>query len=144
MSTTRNSVGERDWQSMDIVDEQASPETPIFLSKFPLAFIRRVARAPSSVTAALSAGVLVCFLWILAPPGFFRGLAHHPGPPPPPKWNWPPFLAEQSSKPKPSGVNWDARAEDVKKAFLHAYHGYEQYAMPADELQPLTNGRINK
>ena len=36
-------------------------------------------------------------------------------------------------------VNWDARANAVKEAFVHAYHGYETHAFPEDELLPLTN-----
>ncbi|KAJ6582035.1 glycoside hydrolase family 47 protein [Mycena capillaripes] len=35
---------------------------------------------------------------------------------------------------------WNQRAMDVKRAFLHAYHGYEQYAAPHDELTPLSSG----
>ncbi|KAL1745201.1 glycoside hydrolase family 47 protein [Schizophyllum fasciatum] len=34
---------------------------------------------------------------------------------------------------------WDSRAERVKKAFRHAYHGWEQYAAPHDELKPISN-----
>lgn len=36
-------------------------------------------------------------------------------------------------------VDWDVRANAVKQAFIHAYHGYETYAFPEDELLPLTN-----
>ena len=36
-------------------------------------------------------------------------------------------------------VDWAARANAVKQAFVHAYHGYEAYAFPGDELLPLTN-----
>ena len=36
-------------------------------------------------------------------------------------------------------VNWAARANAVKQAFVHAYHGYETHAFPEDELLPLTN-----
>jgi hypothetical protein len=36
-------------------------------------------------------------------------------------------------------VDWAARANAVKQAFAHAYHGYETYAFPEDELLPLTN-----
>jgi hypothetical protein len=39
---------------------------------------------------------------------------------------------------------WDQRAEQVKRAFLHAYHGYEQYAAPHDELTPLSSGFSDK
>ncbi|KAJ7097275.1 glycoside hydrolase family 47 protein [Mycena belliarum] len=35
---------------------------------------------------------------------------------------------------------WDERAVQVKRAFIHAYHGYEQYAAPHDELAPLSSG----
>ncbi|TCD63845.1 hypothetical protein EIP91_004887 [Steccherinum ochraceum] len=34
---------------------------------------------------------------------------------------------------------WAERAEDVKRAFVHAYGAYEKYAFPRDELFPLTN-----
>lgn len=36
-------------------------------------------------------------------------------------------------------ADWPARAGAVKRAFAHAYHGYETYAFPQDELLPLTN-----
>ena len=39
---------------------------------------------------------------------------------------------------------WETRAKDVKEAFLHAYHGYEKYAAPSDELLPLSDSRVNK
>ena len=39
---------------------------------------------------------------------------------------------------------WDNRAERVKKAFRHAYHGWEQYAAPHDELKPISNTYIDK
>ncbi|KAJ7645912.1 glycoside hydrolase family 47 protein, partial [Mycena polygramma] len=34
---------------------------------------------------------------------------------------------------------WSQRAAQVKSAFVHAYHGYEQYAAPHDELTPLSS-----
>jgi hypothetical protein len=39
---------------------------------------------------------------------------------------------------------WIERAVQVKEAFRHAYHGYEQYAFPHDELLPVSNGSIDK
>ncbi|KAF7794404.1 hypothetical protein EIP86_005538 [Pleurotus ostreatoroseus] len=45
--------------------------------------------------------------------------------------------------PNATPEEWRARAEQVKQAFLHAYHGYEQYAAPHDELKPLTNRSID-
>lgn len=43
-----------------------------------------------------------------------------------------------------SARTWDARAGAVKDAFQHAYHGWERYAKPADELLPLSEHRQNK
>ena len=39
---------------------------------------------------------------------------------------------------------WHGRADQVKAAFLHAYHGYEQYAFYHDELRPLSNMSVDK
>jgi len=39
---------------------------------------------------------------------------------------------------------WTSREEAVKQSFLHAYHGYEEYAFPADELRPLANNSVQK
>lgn len=39
---------------------------------------------------------------------------------------------------------WEARAEEVKDAFRHAYHSYEEIAFPHDELKPLSNGSVDK
>lgn len=55
-----------------------------------------------------------------------------------------PAPPEEPLPPPPPAVNWTARAEQVKQAFLHAYHGYEEFASPADELLPLSNKSINK
>ena len=41
-------------------------------------------------------------------------------------------------------ADWPARANAVKQAFAHAYHGYETYAFPEDELFPLTNSSGTK
>ncbi|KAG6890079.1 hypothetical protein C0995_012028 [Termitomyces sp. Mi166 len=34
---------------------------------------------------------------------------------------------------------WEETAAQVRRAFLHAYHGYERYAAPHDQLLPLSN-----
>ncbi|KAJ3516944.1 hypothetical protein NLJ89_g817 [Agrocybe chaxingu] len=48
------------------------------------------------------------------------------------------------TEPEPPLVSkWQARADMVKAAFLHAYHGYEKYAAQSDELRPVTNRSIN-
>ena len=39
---------------------------------------------------------------------------------------------------------WEKRAQEVKAAFVHAYSNYEKYAFPADELLPLSKGKVNK
>ena len=39
---------------------------------------------------------------------------------------------------------WETRAKEVKDAFLHAYHGYEKYAAPSDELLPVSDSRVNQ
>jgi len=49
---------------------------------------------------------------------------------------WPTRTEEEVLGPH---VNWAARANAVKQAFVHAYHGYEAHAFPEDELLPLTN-----
>lgn len=36
------------------------------------------------------------------------------------------------------------RAEAVREAFSHAYRSYEKFAMPMDELKPLTNETVQK
>ncbi|KAF9561220.1 glycoside hydrolase family 47 protein [Agrocybe pediades] len=41
------------------------------------------------------------------------------------------------------GLSWGEKAQKVKEAFLHAYHGYEKYAAPGDELKPLADSRID-
>ncbi|KAF8840808.1 glycoside hydrolase family 47 protein [Paxillus ammoniavirescens] len=38
---------------------------------------------------------------------------------------------------------WADRAAQVKNAFLHAYHGYERFAFPHDELRPISNTSID-
>lgn len=43
-----------------------------------------------------------------------------------------------------SPKQWKQRATAVKGAFQHAWRGYEQYAMPHDELCPLTNMSFDK
>ena len=39
---------------------------------------------------------------------------------------------------------WEERAEQVKEAFLFAYHAYERLAMPHDELRPVSGGHVDK
>ena len=53
---------------------------------------------------------------------------------------WPLYDPSKPTSPE----EWRRRAEAVKEGFLHAYHGYETYAMPHDELMPLTNRSVDK
>ncbi|KAF9645503.1 glycoside hydrolase family 47 protein [Thelephora ganbajun] len=58
----------------------------------------------------------------------------------PPPHLWPTHPVEEAEFDVPDrNVDWAARANAVKQAFAHAYHGYEAYAFPEDELLPLTN-----
>lgn len=52
---------------------------------------------------------------------------------------WPTHPVEEGFDVPDRNVNWPSRANAVKQAFAHAYHGYETYAFPEDELLPLTN-----
>ena len=58
---------------------------------------------------------------------------------------WPVYPEEEGTFDIPDrSVDWTARATAVKQAFAHAYHGYETYAFPEDELLPLTNSSETK
>jgi hypothetical protein len=46
--------------------------------------------------------------------------------------------------PNTTPEEWRNRAEQVKAAFVHAYHGYEEHAWRWDELRPMTNQSQNK
>ncbi|KAH9951163.1 glycoside hydrolase [Amylocystis lapponica] len=52
----------------------------------------------------------------------------------------PAIVVEQSEN---TTALWNSRAEQVKQAFLHAYHGYETHAFPHDELRPLSNMSVD-
>lgn len=39
---------------------------------------------------------------------------------------------------------WPGRAAKVRNAFIHAYTGYQTYALPYDELLPVKAGKVNK
>jgi len=48
------------------------------------------------------------------------------------------FLAAVRSKASPSDTQWQAKADEVREAFLHAWRGYERHAWGNDELQPIS------
>lgn len=50
------------------------------------------------------------------------------------RWTPPPVAASRTPP-----AEWQRRADQVKQAFLHAYHGYETHAMLHDEIRPLSN-----
>ncbi|KAF7348598.1 alpha-1,2-Mannosidase [Mycena venus] len=43
----------------------------------------------------------------------------------------------------PEGDLWASRANEVRKAFAHAYRGYQAHALPYDELLPVSGDRVN-
>ncbi|KAJ7323022.1 glycoside hydrolase family 47 protein [Mycena albidolilacea] len=43
----------------------------------------------------------------------------------------------------PPGDLWAGRANEVRKAFAHAYRGYQARALPYDELLPVSGDRVN-
>ena len=103
----------------------------------------------------LGAGVLLWTLWYLTSPlqyvdPFLHGdHPPHPPPGPPPPHHRPPDATDiHPPPPLPPPLQpptlWTSRAEKVKGAFLHAYHGYQQYAFEHDELLPLTNHSVDK
>ncbi|TFK74962.1 glycoside hydrolase family 47 protein [Pluteus cervinus] len=51
--------------------------------------------------------------------------------------------SQQEIFPEVSSEEWACRADQVKQGFKHAYHSYEKYAAPYDELLPITHGKIN-
>lgn len=83
-------------------------------------------------------------------PSYITGLIPRPphsfpgGPPGSDKFDDPWHQHGHEHPPNATPEEWRARAEQVKQAFLHAYHGYEQYAAPHDELKSLTNRSIDK
>ncbi|KAJ7819830.1 glycoside hydrolase [Mycena olivaceomarginata] len=46
-------------------------------------------------------------------------------------------------KPRTPGDLWAGRANEVRKAFAHAYRGYQARALPYDELLPVSGDRVN-
>ncbi|KAG9026518.1 hypothetical protein FRB95_008744 [Tulasnella sp. JGI-2019a] len=48
-------------------------------------------------------------------------------------------LPPSHSLPSPEQLLWSNRAAEVKAAFSYAYHDYERFAFPHDELEPLTS-----
>ncbi|OCH84615.1 seven-hairpin glycosidase [Obba rivulosa] len=85
-----------------------------------------------SLCFAASVVLVVTTLYYLALPDSYS---------PAPHWApAPPIQDESSALPDV----WEDRAEQVKRAFLHAYRGWETHAAPHDELLPLTNRSSDK
>ncbi|KAI0630670.1 seven-hairpin glycosidase [Trametes polyzona] len=78
---------------------------------------------------------------------------HHypPPPPPPPGQRPPPPPFAGPPRPPPGGppaharpaTTWSERADAVRDAFLHAYHGYLRHAGEHDELLPVSEGFVD-
>lgn len=140
------------WREMTIVTDGASPSYRRILRIKPL-------RSVSRLTFVVAGGAIFC-LWLMITQfdalSFTRPYPQPHGRPPPgvhrPHFDFdlddapelpPPSRPESPAAPV-STVDWEARAEEVKKMFVRAYHAYEKYASPADELRPMTNGTIDK
>ena len=116
---------------------------PIFTSTRLISVLRlKPFRVLSRSGFLIILGTITCLWLIFAQFGSVPFRSGPPFPPPsrpPPGFRPPPFDGSQAGP-----EEWAARAEKVKEAFLHAYHGYEKYASPNDELLPLSNGSVNK
>jgi hypothetical protein len=102
--------------------------------------LRRVGLSPR---ALLYAGLAVVGTWTLYSTLLFRS-----GPPLAPGSGHE-FEDDLMRRPIPTGLHpapstWEGKADRVREAFLHAYHGWETLAAPADELLPLSEGKVNK
>lgn len=67
------------------------------------------------------------------------GYGRHPTPPgshPRPSKSRPPY--------KGPVTVWSSRADQVRNAYLHAWNGYQRLAAPADELLPVSGGKVDK
>ncbi|RPD58911.1 seven-hairpin glycosidase [Lentinus tigrinus ALCF2SS1-7] len=92
-------------------------------------------RSARYITAAVAAVFVVSTLYYIQIP------AGHPPSDRFSSWNDPPRPWQRPIT--PSSPVWDARAAQVKQAYLHAYEGYLKYAEGYDELRPLSNTGIN-
>ena len=116
---------------------------PVFTSARLFSVLRlKPFRALSRSWFLIALGAVTSLWLIIAQFGSFPFRSGPPFPPPsrpPPGFRPPPFDGSQVGS-----EEWAARADKVKEAFLHAYHGYEKFASPSDELLPISNGSINK
>ena len=94
------------------------------------------ARSTRYLFAAVAAVMVVSTLYYLQIPEYAHLTEHLPA------WN-PPSNPWQHPA-TPLSPIWDARADQVKKAYQHAYQGYLKYANGFDELRPLSNTGRNK
>lgn len=99
-------------------------------------------------------------LWFLAPyllhldghrppPGHGHGHMTRPNdggrhPPMPGMFPHPPVYIPPPPPYKGPSTIWSTRADQVKDAYLHAWSGYQRLAAPADELLPVSGGKVDK
>lgn len=133
-SPTTSRTDERGWRSMVIDNEHFSSRILSFLRPKPTRFLARIIPLVFVGTLVLSWFVLSQ----LGPPHFLRG-------------RLPPLSIFEGDEDelewrfgKGPNADWPARAARVRQSFLHAYHGYEAYAAPRDELLPLSNLSTDK
>jgi hypothetical protein len=97
--------------------------------------LHRIGVSPRALLYAVVALVGTWFLYSTF--GFYTTPTDRAG------WKLPNHNDERLLLP-PAPPTWDGKAQRVREAFLHAYHGWEDHAAPADELLPLSEGRVNK
>ncbi|KAG6909355.1 hypothetical protein DXG01_000955 [Tephrocybe rancida] len=81
--------------------------------------------------------------YYISPPYFPGHHKYRPPPPPHAHQPWihaglPPKSPSDTEPPILHDPKWAIRAAKVRDAFVHAYEGYRLYALPKDELEPVT------
>ncbi|KAK7687285.1 hypothetical protein QCA50_009790 [Cerrena zonata] len=95
-----------------------------------------VGRLRYVVPALFLLGIIVLgWPWFAPPP------PHHFGPGSEP-FHWHPHAPPPKIGPHHDSI-WSNRALQVREAYLHAYQGYKTYALPHDELLPLSNKPVD-
>lgn len=104
-----------------------SPSSP--LKHIKLAFTNK---RYLTLAICITTGLLL-LAWLQRDSLYPSRLYDHSGHPRP--WKAPP--------PGPPTI-WSRRADAVREAFVYAYEGYRVYAMPHDELKPMSGKSVDK
>lgn len=84
----------------------------------------------------LLALIILSWPWFAPPPPHRFGPGSEP-------FHWHPHAPPSRVGPHTDNV-WTNRALRVREAYLHAFQGYKTYALPHDELLPLSNKFVDK